>query len=568
MVRLLCPIATALVLLATPAAAQRGPIYCNVTEVKAEQLANATRVTIVTDGTPEWDIDWEQLVAEGGFRRVQAEWGEDWWPTDRFTHLPVRIMNAKSSLGTGFVAIGKYPVSHVTISIPEWAREGVGVELDIVNYLGFSVGEGELSRTRYDFMTSMSEDHTSILITWMLEGKFPAPPPPPAPEDLPQELSVSARDGLLTIRAVHAQLRALTGAVSRAIGVAITAPPDGDLRVSANLERVSPEAAIEALARGCGLCAQLCSDGSWLVAQPRSTEGGYGASCARVVPLTYLRAADAMDLLPSFLLDYLRVDEEANSVIANGPVWLVERVQQDLAKLDLPPPEVVLEVVAVEYTSMKVMVRELNLARYLGDFAGALETLSGAIELLWLEGLPRGWDAALNARESRAVSRLHSRAALRVASGRTARISAGQRRYIIVERIGEGLTADIQPSEVGVTLDAQPRLGSGDEIVLSLTLQLRTVRSADPATGLPTLGVRQVKQTVRVRDGDTVAIAGLPLAEGERTVRSVPVLGSLPLLGPLFQSVGRSEADTELAVFVTPRIIRSQATQQGDHPYG
>ncbi len=476
-----------LLLAAGPAMAQRGPTYCNVTEIKTEQLANAVRVIIVTDGTPNWYVDWDRLIREGAMRRVMTEYGEDFWPTESFVYLPIRILNAKSKLGTGFVPINKYPVSHARISIPEWAVEGVGLQVDIVNYLGFWTGEGHLQDARYNL--------------W---------------------------------------------------------PPDGDLRVSVSLEGVTPQQAIEAVATGCGLCTQLCADGSWLVAQPRTAEGGYVASCARTIHLQYLRAADALDLLPNFLLDYIKVDQEANAVIVNGPVWLVARVQDDLAKLDTRPPEVVFEVVAVEYISSEELFRQLDVTRLLGDFSAGFNTLAGGIELLWLEDLPRGWELLLDSRDSKSSVRLSSRGSLRAASGRTSQIFAGQQRFVIVEDVSEqeGISANVEPVSIGTTLELQPRLGMGDEVVLDLELEIRSLQGEDPTSKLPVIRSRQADQTIRVKDGDTILVTGLTLNEVERRERAIPILGQLPLIGSVFRLPDRMTSNTELAVFLTPHIIR------------
>jgi type II secretory pathway component GspD/PulD (secretin) len=264
------------------------------------------------------------------------------------------------------------------------------------------------------------------------------------------------------------------------------------------------------------------------------------------------------------------VDQEANAIIANGPTWLVARVQEDLAKLDTRPPEVVFDVVAVECSTTEELFRQLDLTRLLGDFSAGFHTLTGGLELLWLENLPRGWDLLLDSRDSKATVRLSSRGSLRVASGRTSRIFAGQRRFIIVENVSEveGLTANIEPISTGTTLDLQPRLGAGDEVVLYLELEIRSLRGEDPMTRLPIIGSRQTHQTVRVKDGDTILVTGLTLREVERRDRVIPVLGWLPLIGSVFRLPDHATSNTELAVFLTPHIIRDSVAKQGDNPHG
>jgi general secretion pathway protein D len=58
-----------------------------------------------------------------------------------------------------------------------------------------------------------------------------------------------------------------------------------------------------------------------------------------------------------------------------------------------------------------------------------------------------------------------------------------------------------------------------------------------------------------VKDGETVVIGGLTLSQQFDTVRKVPLLGDLPLLGGLFRSRAKSETESELAIFITPRIL-------------
>lgn len=187
-----------LALSALPAAAQRGAAYCNVTEIKSEQLSNGVRVTIVADGELNWQLDFERLVSEGAIecQVVYGEWGRgiNCMPTERFTRTPLRLMNARSKLGSAFVPVSKYPVSHVEISIPSWAVEGVGLEVDVVNYLSWFTGEGELFHPRYDFWFYPSDDRTQIIVAWTSD-RFPPPPPPTTPARPPLRAEDHRRSG-------------------------------------------------------------------------------------------------------------------------------------------------------------------------------------------------------------------------------------------------------------------------------------------------------------------------------------------------------------------------------------
>ena len=61
---------------------------------------------------------------------------------------------------------------------------------------------------------------------------------------------------------------------------------------------------------------------------------------------------------------------------------------------------------------------------------------------------------------------------------------------------------------------------------------------------------------VELRDGESFALAGLIRKDFQDTVRQVPLLGSLPIIGTLFRSSGFQNDQTELVIIVTPRLVR------------
>ncbi len=565
MARLVPAILLLVVLGASPAAAQRGEVYCNITEITSEQLSNGVRITIQADGELHWYLDMARLIEEGAAKGTVTEQGTHIWGlTEKFRRLPFRIVNARSKLGSGFVAIDKYPVSHAEIYIPEWAREGVGLDIDVVNYLGWVAGEGRFWRMRGDWYIQSSEASDAIILLWESD-RFPAPEPPKTPEDLPEELDVTAQDGLLTLRAVNAKVQDVTNAIAREAGFPVMAPADSDLRVSLCLRDVTPKKALGAIAMGCGLCAQAGPDGGWIVASPTGTAGGYVASGSRRVPLRYLRALDAVDLLPNFLLEYLHPDEESNAVVVTGPEFLLDRVEEDLAKLDIPTPEISVEVVAVEYSSGEDISRALKLERFVDDFAAGLDSLTGGLGFLWLESLPDGWDLLLDSLEVQTSTRLRSRFRARVLNSHQAVIGAGQKRFVILERAsGEIFEANLEPIWTDSFISVQPLVGDGDDVVLSLAVVLRSLRGTDPKTGLPIVSLRRANGTIRVRDGETLVLAGLRVEEEDRRDRALPGLGALPIVGGLFRAPERSRTETRLAFFLTPHIIRRSLAERGE----
>jgi pilus assembly protein CpaC len=76
---------------------------------------------------------------------------------------------------------------------------------------------------------------------------------------------------------------------------------------------------------------------------------------------------------------------------------------------------------------------------------------------------------------------------------------------------------------------------------------------------VPSLNKREVKSHVRLRSGMTFGLAGL-LQEKIRSTRDyIPGLGQIPVLGMLFRRVKHEREETELMVYVTPRLVRPLA---------
>lgn len=60
---------------------------------------------------------------------------------------------------------------------------------------------------------------------------------------------------------------------------------------------------------------------------------------------------------------------------------------------------------------------------------------------------------------------------------------------------------------------------------------------------------------VRMRDGQTLVLAGIIQDEDRATVTKIPILGDIPILGALFRRTERQNARQELIVLVTPRVL-------------
>lgn len=119
--------------------------------------------------------------------------------------------------------------------------------------------------------------------------------------------------------------------------------------------------------------------------------------------------------------------------------------------------------------------------------------------------------------------------------------------------------------EYGVKLSMLPEVRPDGQILVHLKPEVSTLDWASGAkinNGLfPALKTRRAETDVRLRDGATLVIGGLLNNEEARNSQGLPGLSKLPIIGYLFASKGFQKGQTQLVIFVTPRLLKD-----GDSP--
>ena len=125
---------------------------------------------------------------------------------------------------------------------------------------------------------------------------------------------------------------------------------------------------------------------------------------------------------------------------------------------------------------------------------------------------------------------------------------------------GNNTAITVEWKPFGVSLGFTPTvLADG---VINMVVQPE-VSSIDPTASIvinnltiPGLQTRRAKTVVEIRDGESFALAGLIRKDFQDTIRQVPFLGSLPIIGTLFRSTGFQHEETELVIIVTPHLVK------------
>jgi pilus assembly protein CpaC len=167
-------------------------------------------------------------------------------------------------------------------------------------------------------------------------------------------------------------------------------------------------------------------------------------------------------------------------------------------------------------------------------------------------------DLLLNALEQKGLARTLAEPNLVSLSGDTASFLAGGEYPIPVASTFNSVTIDYK--QYGVGLSFTPTVLKDGVINIVIKPEVSQI---DPnhsvAVGnfqVPALIVRRARTTVELRDGQSFMIGGLLQAVSKANLEQLPWLGDVPVLGSLFRSASYQKDETDLAIIVTPRIVR------------
>ncbi len=107
----------------------------------------------------------------------------------------------------------------------------------------------------------------------------------------------------------------------------------------------------------------------------------------------------------------------------------------------------------------------------------------------------------------------------------------------------------------GIQLEIKPVAGPNGVISAELMTEVSQLDQSVNVMGAPGFLTRRTSTQMNVHDKETIVISGLLNSENAKDVNKVPLLGDIPVLGHLFKSTDFRDSQTELAIFVTPRIV-------------
>lgn len=286
-----------------------------------------------------------------------------------------------------------------------------------------------------------------------------------------------------------------------------------------------------------------------------ASDRGKGSSSSKVSSKTTSIEGDNIRLV---------VDDRTNSLIFYGEGRFYQELQPIIKQLDIMPKQVMLEVIIAEVKLTGSFSKGVEYAIKNGTSGSKTNTVSFSGEsgfsysIVGLNG-----NFAVNLNQKDGLVNVLSRPTLLVRDGVSANISVGDNIPTIGSTTSDPISGDRETTQIeyrktGVDLTVVPTVNAQGTIIMEIQQDISN-ESPDGSSinGSPSIFERTISTEVVAGDGQTVILGGLISENNSTNSNSVPLLGSIPVLGHLFRTDSDSKDKTELVVLVTPKIVHN-----------
>ena len=322
--------------------------------------------------------------------------------------------------------------------------------------------------------------------------------------------------------------------------------------ITLHLEHVSFADALTTLARSNGLEA-VRLDGILYLGNADAMTRRY-ATRDVALPMRYVKAAEALKALQATLPIVppatAYASDEQNALVIFGSSDFIARARSLVRRIDQPGQQVRYEVRVTDLTPTE----SSNVGFLFGgvDENGQPQAGSGSTVTSFLRN-SLAVNATINAMVSRGEAKILARPSLSSLNNVQASLLVGQQ-YPIVYFDARTGTQQVQFVNVGVNLSVTPTIGSGGAITTDLETDYSQVTGS--IANFPIVTTRKAQSTLRVRDGETIVIAGLFSDVDRNTLTKVPFLGDIPFIGEVFRNRQHDRSKDEVVFLITPHLVR------------
>lgn len=312
----------------------------------------------------------------------------------------------------------------------------------------------------------------------------------------------------------------------------------------------------------------------------------------RRIKMNYVTAEAAVGLLSTAFKPYVQAEigppgTDTYTVAVTAPPAIMERIISDLEQIDRIRKQVLLDarIVTMERGNLLNLGVTWNWPTIdAGLFSNDMRNRAGGLGLLDLGGkiasgfqigytpdatFTNSLQATLNLLAQNDEATIIANPQVLAQDGKLAEISVMTEEYYFMTGQQDQVVgffnyySELEKVESGTKLNITPHIGDNNEITLAMAIEVSNSIPRGRESDLPVVTRRTSTNTVRIKDGGTVALAGLTENRTRTEKKRTPGLSKLPLIGGLFKNTNDEAAGREIAVFVTANLI-PEASQSID----
>ena len=385
---------------------------------------------------------------------------------------------------------------------------------------------------------------------------------------------------IITVEYKDADLVSVLRSLALTYRLNLLTGPDIKGKVTINLQEITVEKALEAILKANGLLYSLREG----VIYVTSGDPSLVDTKTEVVQLKYLTATQAQNMTRKLLSPKgdMKINETANNMILTDFEDNLVKIKKLISEVDTAPKQVLIEAKILDISSSDLkslgvtwnadynpgaglfgrdtlIAENLEAGVTLPTTSSSLTSGQMVLTALAIKGMTL--TATIDALVRDGKAHLLASPSIAVINGQEARIVIGERfPYKERTQTTSGTTETTKFVDIGTSLKVNPQINDDGYITLSLHPEVSSLVSALDAG--PRVATREADTTVRIKEGETLVIGGLIRQTDNQTIDRIPILGSIPIFGRLFSRVDKDVEQTELAVFITPRILYSREERQ------
>lgn len=308
----------------------------------------------------------------------------------------------------------------------------------------------------------------------------------------------------------------------------------------------------------------------------------YELNAIKTFYLSNINAQDVQITLQQMLRTQFKaptiiVDKNLNSVTIRDVPEVLELAEKIIKLWDKPKGEIIIDLEIMEVSRIKLKKLGLDLDQHVVGFKYNASEETGWQNLKDIDfskaenfsiSLPI---AFLQLLESDSDTKIIAQPRLRGIEGEEMTYVVGDEvpipQTIIAPIAAGGIPQQPMTSytfkNVGIDIKITPKIHFEREITLELELKIKSLSGTGYAD-IPIITTREVKNVIRLKEGETNLLAGLLKDEERKIIKGIVGLKSIPVLGRLFSSTESTTQQTDVIMTITPYIIRMMPFSEED----